>query len=183
MECRIVNISASFNCGFPINLTEISEKVESTSYNKEKFNGLIMRVKSPKFTATLFPSGAIILTGCKSTEKTEEAAHKTVSILNNIGYDADVYSFKIQNIVGAGMFNKPINLQQVYEFLRNNIEEFGMKPSLEPEFFPALICKFKDSSFSCSLFCNGKFHVTGCKTEGDMFYIERNIIHLMHSIK
>jgi len=168
---RIVNISATFNFGVHINLDSLKALLPSSKYDPRTFSGLIFRYQDLGFTATIFKNGYVVITGTKSIEDTEMAAAATRDLINDCGYSVRINELELQNIVGAGDFGIKINLEELYERLRKFSAD-GIIPSLELELFPGLICRFKDTKLSVTIFRSGKFFITGCKKEIEITRIE-----------
>ena len=64
----IVNVVASTKLAEAFDLPKIETELEGAEYNKEKFPGLVYRVKAPKAAFLIFTSGKVVCTGSKNVE-------------------------------------------------------------------------------------------------------------------
>ena len=68
-DFKIQNMTATFNCGFPIRLESFLYAYHANStYEPELFPGLVYRMVDPKVVLLIFVSGKVVLTGAKSSE-------------------------------------------------------------------------------------------------------------------
>ena len=74
-ETKVVNIVSSASMGVTLDLHEISERFAEAEYKKQKFPGLIYRMKKPKVAILLFSSGKLVCTGAKTIYQTKEAVN------------------------------------------------------------------------------------------------------------
>ena len=81
----------------------------------------------------------------------------------------------IANIVATGRFSKPIDIVKVYESI--NFEE----SEYEPETYPGLlvIVLFNGGKRHVTLYRNGKFIITGARSEKELNQIYDEIIRLL----
>jgi len=69
---------------------------------------------------------------------------------------------KIVNIVATGRFPKPLEIEKLY--LTLNLEE----KEYEPEIYPALLVKVGENRTHVTLYRNGKYIITGAKSEKEL---------------
>ena len=62
--CKIDNITASFNLGYTVSLSNLALQLNSSKYNPERFHAVYF--KTDKGTAVIFSSGKINIVGAKS---------------------------------------------------------------------------------------------------------------------
>ena len=170
-ETKVVNIVSSASMGVTLDLHEISDRFAEAEYKKQKFPGLIYRMKKPKVAILLFTSGKLICTGAKTIDQTKEAvnilrdrlktlfAEKHPEELENIPKELDV---KIQNIVATGDLGTIINLDKAVVYLSFEKVEY------EPEQFPALVYRIDEPRTVFLLFGSGKVVCTGGKNIEDI---------------
>jgi len=180
---RIVNISATFQTKSPLDLSYLKSVVQEAKYNPKVFSGFIKRFLDDKFTATMFQNGNVVLTGTTSLLRTNIAARKVKNFLNMFNIDVEIHELKIQNMVGSGNIGRAINLENLYSAMRRDIFGLNTLPSLEPELFPGLICRFKEKRWSTTIFRSGKYIITGCKEENDILFVENCIRDYIVAIK
>jgi hypothetical protein len=68
-QITIVNVVATGSLGKDIDIPRLAAKLESIEYNPRCFPGLIFRLREPKTSFLLFPSGKMVCTGTKSEEQ------------------------------------------------------------------------------------------------------------------
>ena len=170
-ENKVVNIVSSASIGVALDLQEISDRFAEAEYKKQRFPGLIYRMKNPKVAILLFSSGKLVCTGAKSVDRSREAvnilrdrikslfAEKYPEELENIPKELDV---KIQNIVATGDLGTIINLNKVA--VRLSFE----KVEYEPEQFPGLVYRIDEPKMVLLLFGSGKVVCTGGKNIEDI---------------
>ena len=170
-ETKVVNIVSSASMGVTLDLQEISERFDEAEYDKQRFPGLIYRMKKPKVAILLFTSGKLVCTGAKSIDQAKEAvnilrdrlktlfAEKHPEELHNIPENVDV---KIQNIVATGDLDTIINLNKVAVYLSFEKVEY------EPEQFPGLVYRIEEPKVVLLLFGSGKVVCTGGKNVEDI---------------
>ena len=171
VETKVVNIVASASFGVSLDLPEISERFDEADYNKQRFPGLIFRMKNPKMAILLFTSGKLVCTGGKTISQTKEAVNilldhirtlfseKHPEELHNVPENVDV---KIQNVVATGDLNTILNLNKVAVFLSFEKVEY------EPEQFPGLVYRLEEPKMVALLFSSGKVVCTGAKNTRDI---------------
>ena len=170
-ETKVVNIVASASIGVTLDLQEISERFAEAEYDKNRFPGLIYRMKKPKVAILLFTSGKLVCTGAKSIDQTKEAINiildrirtlfkeKHPDELDNIPQEVDV---EIQNIVATGDLNTVLNLNKAAVYLSFEKVEY------EPEQFPGLVYRLDEPKVVALLFGSGKVVCTGAKNTKDI---------------
>ena len=65
---NVENVVASTKLADEFDLYKIEAELEGAEYKKEKFPGLVYRVKAPKAAFLIFTSGKIVCTGAKNIE-------------------------------------------------------------------------------------------------------------------
>ncbi|MFX1379528.1 MAG: TATA-box-binding protein [Promethearchaeota archaeon] len=127
-------VKTSLNLEENIDLQKVSQAVQNTEYNSERFPGLFARFSHPKCVIILFKNGKIILTGLKSFNHIKLALNRLILKLNKIlekNINKNLIHPKVVNIVITANFNIQINLDRAAVKLENSI--------YEPEVFPGLI--------------------------------------------
>ncbi|MDI9312037.1 MAG: hypothetical protein QM535_17620 [Limnohabitans sp.] len=163
---KLVNISLTVKLSCAVDLKKISDDI-NCRYNPSKFNGAILKVNKPRTTFLIFNSGYVVITGVKKTDDIEKSETNLTKFLRNKGYIVNINERIIRNLVFSGNFKKNINLPSLYNYIR----EIGFiketSASYETELFPALICNIKNKKWSISIFHNGKYHMTGLKSNNE----------------
>ncbi len=158
---KIQNIVASSSLEHDVPLIKLAEALPNTEYNPEQFPGLVMRIKEPKTTALVFSSGKIVCTGAKSMGKVKLAVLEIIKYVAKIKIHINIQpKIVVQNMVASGAIGMDLNLNSLAMDLENT--------EYEPEQFPGLVYKLKDTRATFLLFSNGKIVCTGTRSEAKL---------------
>lgn len=158
---RIKSTCAAFD------LHTISQLLPNSSYDKQKFAAITVRLHQPHCTILLFTSGKMVLTGCKDYAECCWASLNMVSLLRvslpHFGFT--LQEVIIQNIVGNVdlMLGKThrLNLDRLYR-------EENVFCTYQKNMFPGLIYRANQCPVVLLLFCSGKIVITGGKSRRDI---------------
>ena len=82
-DLTIQNITATFDCGFPVRLEALVYAHSSNAtYEPELFPGLVYRMADPKVVLLVFVSGKVVVTGAKSVDDIGTAVESILEILS-----------------------------------------------------------------------------------------------------
>ena len=175
-ELKIVNIVASTSLGKDIPLIKLAEKLPNTEYNPEQFPGLVMRIKEPKTSALIFGSGNVVCTGARSMSKLRESIKQIIKNVEKIGIKITVQPrVTVQNMVASGGIGMDLNLNSLAMDLENT--------EYEPEQFPGLVYKLKNTRATFLLFSNGKIVCTGTRGESQLKDAVMLLVKTLNSLK
>ncbi|XP_022179031.1 TATA-box-binding protein-like [Myzus persicae] len=158
---QVQNIVCGANMGCPLDLLRIVMWTSNSEYNPLRFNGLIMRLRTPNVTSLLFPSGKMIMQGAKDDQTGNIGCRKVAKILEQLGHNIQFCDYTVHNIVCTWDVGFPIMLEE----LNTAHSQFT---SFEPEVFPALIYRMVRPRAVFLMFVNGKVVLTGLKTKSDI---------------
>lgn len=150
MIIETVNTTAVIDIKCKVDLDNLPFK--NAKRGNSRFKVLLVKRRSCR--ALIYESGKIILTGNKNIVAARRAARTLVKTLVAFGLPATMGSFYIANLVGKVQFPAAIN---IIKFATE------CKASYEVELFPAAIYNL-GGRISATIFPNGKFFITGCKT-------------------
>ncbi len=168
---KVENIVASISLKTQIPLKKLS-KLPNAQYNPEQFPGLVFRLPDMHVTFLIFGSGKLVCTGGRSKEDIMNAMSKLLKELRKIGVNVrSPWKVDIQNIVASGNLNRSLDLNKI----AYGIEE----TEYNPEQFPGLVYKLRNSKITFLLFGTGKIVCTGAKNISE---IETAIKILLSSI-
>ncbi len=158
LDINIVNVVASVTLNQKFNLLDIVKNFRNVEYNRERFPGLVFRLKRPKTATLIFSTGKMVCTGAKSEKLAKSAVNKVVRELKKNGI---VVLGKpviiIQNIVASANLHSKVDLETACDVLDNVM--------YEPEQFPGLIYRMADPKTVLLVFTSGKIVCTGGKSE------------------
>jgi transcription initiation factor TFIID TATA-box-binding protein len=152
-----------------LDLKGISESMPNSSYDKQKFAAITIRLQTPLCTVLLFSSGKMVITGCKTYVQTITAGYEIVLILQQIypHKKINLSEVVIQNIVG----NTDIRLQEnEYIDLEDMTKKHNIYCTYLKNMFPGLIYRPRQSPVVLLIFLSGKIVITGGKSCHDVEY-------------
>lgn len=159
---KMTNVVSGFDIGIKVDLKDIARRALNAEYNPNRFNAVVMRIREPKTTALIFPSGRIIVTGAKSVDDSKLACRKIARIIQKLNYtQAQLKDWKVVNLVG--LIELPFEINVTRLAIR--------KPFLgmwEPEIFPAFVGRILKPKMTFLAFSSGKIVVAGFKKQKDL---------------
>ncbi len=158
---KIENIVASMALSDNFDLKHISSHLENAEYDKDKFPGLVYRIKMPKTAFLVFGSGKANCTGAKSIKDVDAAVEILSKDLEGLGYTITSKSYIVQNIVAGATLGTELDLDAIAIGLGFENVEY------EPEVFPGLVYRIKDPKVVVLIFRSGKLVITGAKSQTD----------------
>ena len=160
---KIENVVATSSLETKLDLEEATVVLNGSEYDPEVFPGLIFRMTDPKTSILLFRTGKIVCTGGKTVEDARAGVNKVKTLLNKGGIETvkDI-EVTVQNIVATYSLEEDLNLNTVAMVLGLERVEY------EPEQFPGLVYRVKDSCAVLLLFGTGKMVCTGAKNVEDL---------------
>jgi len=176
-DVKIQNIVVSCDL-FTNNCTvkKVVKNIENVQYDPLKFPGACIRLKEPKVSILLFDSGRIVISGLKSEDLIIKAIDLLKSKLKKFGVTfSKKPEWKIQNMVASGDIGFPLQLTNVVYNLENT--------EYNPEQFPGLVYKPKDTRLSFLLFNSGKIVCTGGRSREEIITAVKALIEKLKSIK
>jgi transcription initiation factor TFIID TATA-box-binding protein len=163
---QIVNVVASASLKHGIDIYAACKVLPRSKYDRDKFPGLIFRMKKPKASFLLFSSGNMVSTGAKSEKNVTRAINKIIRMLKKEGIIIrGKPKITIQNIVATGDLRGRIDLPTLY--MLSGVR--GGNVMYEPEMFPGLIYRMQEPSVVLLIFSSGKTVCTGAKNETDVY--------------
>ena len=172
---KIENVVASSSMGEKLDLDEVSRALEESEYDPDKFPGLVYRISDPKTAILLFTSGKVVCTGGQTVDDAKTSVNKMKKLLNDNDIEtADSVETTVQNIVASYELGVDLNLNSVAITLGLERVEY------EPEQFPGLVYRLRDSPVVLLLFGSGKMVCTGGKVIEDL---EEAVDHIKDELK
>ena len=166
---KIENIVASMALSDHFDLNHISSSLENADYDKDKFPGLVYRIKNPKTAFLVFSSGKANCTGAKSINDVDIAIEILSNDLRGLGYPIGPPSYVVQNIVAGASLDTELDLDAIAIGLGfENIE-------YEPEVFPGLVYRIVEPKVVVLIFRSGKLVITGAKTQEECEFAKTNV--------
>ncbi|XP_072230066.1 uncharacterized protein [Leuresthes tenuis] len=151
----IQNVISTVKLGCSLDLNLIARNTWNTEYRPKTYMALVMRIRKPRATATIYESGVILCSGAKSPDDSRRAARKFARIVQKLGFPVRFLNFQIHNIVATCPFF-PLYLEALHL-------AYHKHSSYEHELFPALFLKVV-SGINATIFAHGKVNLSGAKT-------------------
>ncbi len=172
---KIENVVASSSMERKLDLEEASRILDGSEYDPEKFPGLVYRVKEPKTAILLFTSGKVVCTGGKTVDDARSSVNQVKDLLNDGGVEiSNEIQVTVQNIVASYGLGADLNLNSVAITLGLERVEY------EPEQFPGLVYRLRDSDVVLLLFGSGNMVCTGAK---DIKDLENAVDHIKGELR
>ena len=157
---NIQNVVGSADLHQKIDLASIVRAFPTAEYQPDRFPGLVYRLKKPSVVILVFGTGKLVVAGAKSSNMVLRAVSKLVQEFKAHGIviltEPDV---TVRNVVASAELGHTVDLEEATNILDGTI--------YDPEQFPGLIYKIKDSKASMLIFSNGKLVCAGAKTEAE----------------
>uniref|UniRef100_A0A3Q3WQW3 TATA box-binding protein-like 1 n=1 Tax=Mola mola TaxID=94237 RepID=A0A3Q3WQW3_MOLML len=147
LDIIVTNVVATFRTRCHLNLRTIALEGTNVIY-KPEVGKVLMKLRKPKITASIWSSGKIICTGAKL------GARRLARCLQKLGFKVRFSAFKIVNVLAVCSMPFAVHLT---DFTKNN------RPiaSYEPELHPAATYRIKHLKATVQVFSTGSITVTG----------------------
>lgn len=169
MAYRKCNVTATASLSCNVDLKLLHQNETRSWYCPEKFPGLLLYLKKPNVTATIFKNGKMNIAGGLNEKDLRRAANivsrrvraacfkHLVSVTNkNMRATGPILTdFRITNIVVKMKVKGKINFEKM-------IEDNKSKFTYEPELFPGIHYRLAPNIVA-TIFHTGKIYVTGFK--------------------
>uniref|UniRef100_A0AAY4D004 TATA box-binding protein-like 1 n=1 Tax=Denticeps clupeoides TaxID=299321 RepID=A0AAY4D004_9TELE len=159
LDITVTNVVSVFRTRCHLNLRTIALEGVNVIYKPET-GKVLMKLRKPRITASIWSSGKIICTGATSEEEAKIGARRLARCLQKLGFKVRFSDFRVVNVLAVCSMPFQIHLIQ---FAKNN------RPiaSYEPELHPAVTYRIKHLRATIQIFSTGSITITGnILTEG-----------------
>lgn len=153
LDIIITNVVCVFRTRCHLNLRKIALEGINVVYKRE-VGKVLMKLRKPRITATIWSSGKIICTGATSEEEAKFGARRLARCLQKLGFLVKFTEFKVVNVLAVCTMPFEIRLP---EFTKSNRPH----ASYEPELHPAVCYRIKTIRSTLQIFSTGSITVTG----------------------
>ena len=182
---KIISISGILNLNCAINLKLISQKIKSSEYDQIILNkALIIKLKN--ITINIYQNGKIILTGAKSEKEAKKFFIKITKNIKKISSKEIKKEFKIQNIVSSYNINFRLNLEILFEELKELIDCDKNNCTFVRNNFHMVILNINninEQKIIITFFESGKIVITGVNKINDIENIFKKVYPLLIKAK
>jgi len=177
IEINVQNIVASTSFADKLDLDVIAQSFDEAEYEPEQFPGLVYRLNNPKTATLLFRSGKANCTGAKTIEAVKTTIKIIGEKLEKIGVEIHKnQDIVIQNIVATSNLHGELNLSEVAISLGLENVEY------EPEQFPGLVYRIRESKVVMLLFGSGKIVCVGARKIEDVSLAVEKLLKELSSL-
>ncbi|KAI5057409.1 hypothetical protein GOP47_0027424 [Adiantum capillus-veneris] len=174
------NVVATTNLGCTLDLKEIILSARNAEYDPGRFSGVVMRIREPRTTASIFSTGKLVCVGAKSVEESKLAIRKFARIISKLQPNAmprpQVKDFKVHNIVATCDVKFKVRLESL-SYAHGNFSTY------EPELFTGLIYRLIHPKVILLIFQSGKVVITGAKAVSDIEDAFENIYPILRTFQ
>ena len=164
INMEIVNMTVLFDLNNKIDLWKLVEVLPDAIYNPHTFSGAKIRELQPNYSALVFCSGKVVITGTTSMAKANAAASHLVGMLED-DFDVSFGTLIVKNLVASFHHGRRVDLVEFYN-------KHKKESSYEIELFPALFYKPKHIKGTITIFSTGRINLTGVRTFEDLLDLE-----------
>ncbi|KAM9551044.1 TATA box-binding protein-like 1 isoform 1-T7 [Salvelinus alpinus] len=153
LDIIITNVVAVFRTRCHLNLRTIALEGVNVIF-KPEYGKVLMKLRKPRVTASIWSSGKIICTGATSEDEAKQGARRLARTLQKLGFKVRFSEFKVVNVLAVCSMPFAIRL---IDFTKNN------RPiaSYEPELHPAATYRIKTLKATVQVFSTGSLTITG----------------------
>ena len=158
---NIENVVATAALHQNVDLESIARSFPTSKYDPNTFPGLIYHTRKPDVAILIFSSGKMVVAGAKSERMAKRAVSRVVDELKMAGLvilgEPDTV---IRNVVASADLSRRIDLEDMATKLEITI--------YDPEQFPGLIYRQKDTKGVLLIFANGRLVCSGARSLVDV---------------
>ncbi|XP_046877517.1 TATA box-binding protein-like 1 isoform X1 [Hypomesus transpacificus] len=153
LDIIVTNVVATFRTRCHLNLRTIALEGVNVIY-KPEVGKVLIKLRKPRITASIWSSGKIICTGATSEDESKVGARRLARILQKLGFKVRFSDYKVVNVLAV--CSMPFSIRLI-DFTKNN------RPiaSYEPELHPAATYRIKHLKATVQVFSTGSLTITG----------------------
>ncbi|XP_061425440.1 TATA box-binding protein-like 1 [Lethenteron reissneri] len=152
LDILITNVVCVFRTRCHLDLRHIALEGANVMYKRDE-GKVLMKLRRPRITSTIWSSGKVICTGATSEEDAKIGARRCARCLQKLGFKVRFCAFKVVNVLAV--CSMPFEIRLV-DFTKTH------RPiaSYEPELHPAATYKIKSLSATLQIFSTGSITLT-----------------------
>jgi transcription initiation factor TFIID TATA-box-binding protein len=172
----IQNIVATAYLGKDLDLNSIHKRLRFVEYNPKKFSALIVKLREPRASASIFSNGKVVVSGTKSVDDALIAARRFARMVQKLDPEVTFGKFAIQNMVANGDLKFRVKLREFHNAFPNECK-------YDPEIFPGLTFKNSSPKLSVLISSSGKVVLTGGKNKEDIDFVFQSLQNKLENFK
>lgn len=158
------NVVATFHLGAPVYLFYILQRIAGVCFNPRCFAAAKLRCE--KGTHLIFSAGSVVCPGANSVQMARIAAYDCAMLLTQIGIQAEVSKFTVQNVVSTADAGFRIDLFDL-------ATAYPINAHYNPDCFPGLMFRLSTMQLVIIAFESGKCIITGVSTREQSLFAWR----------
>lgn len=162
--------------GIELNLDELNDSLEHTTYNPEKYPAIIYKISNEldinsSTTANIFSSGKAVIVGGKTNEDINATVDELVGILEDKLETNINHTEAVNNMIVMSTYKTEFNLTSLTIHLGLEDTEY------EPEQFPAIVKRLSvnNSSGVALIFTSGKVAYVGANSVNEVLELKNHL--------
>nr|XP_027200204.1 TATA box-binding protein-like protein 1 [Dermatophagoides pteronyssinus] len=152
VDINISNVVTNFNVRCHLNLRQLATRGSNVVYRRER-SIVLMKLRHPSITASIWSSGKITCTGATTEESAKCASRRVARTLQKLGYPVKFRNYRIVNVLGACRL--PFGIK-IHEFS----DTHRPLASYEPELHPGATYRIKELKAVMTIFQTGSITIT-----------------------
>ncbi|XP_054153419.1 TATA box-binding protein-like 1 [Oppia nitens] len=152
VDITISNVVTNFSVKCHLNLRQIASKGSNVVYKREQ-SMILMKLRAPSVTASIWSSGKITCTGATTEDSAKCGARRIARCLQKLGFKVKFNSYRVVNVLGTCIL--PFGIK-IHDFSA----EHRPIASYEPELHPGATYRMKDIKAVLKIFQTGAITIT-----------------------
>ncbi|CAF1071253.1 unnamed protein product [Rotaria magnacalcarata] len=136
IELFVSNVVCSFALGCKLNLRKIAMEAANVIYKRDHAM-VLMKIRNPYCSATVWSSGKVTVTGTTSEDDAERAARRIARCLQRLGYKTKFRNYRVVNCLATCSMPWPIDIVKLSRTYPGDV-------SYEPEIHPGATVRLKN---------------------------------------
>ena len=158
VEVQVENIVVSYTISSSLDLPKLAEILPDATYNPDEIPVIVLKFSKPRSMVTLFSTGNVVMTGCRSMEAVYEVMKMVSDRLYIVGVQCDkTPEIKVKNVTTSTDLKQSLKLRHLAKSLQTG--------EYTPNVFPGLIYKGNNPNTVILLFDSGKIVCNGNNLE------------------
>ncbi|KAF7488272.1 TATA box-binding protein-like protein 1 [Sarcoptes scabiei] len=174
VDITISNVVSNFSVRCHLNLRQIATRGSNVVYKREQ-SIILMKLRQPQVTASIWSSGKITCTGATTEEQAKCASRKIARSLQKLGFRVKFSSYRVVNVLGACRLPFGIKIHEFSDVHRPIA-------SYEPELHPGVTYRIKDLKATLKIFQTGSITITAPSIRNVQLAVE-HIYPLVHEFR
>jgi len=157
-------VVTNFSVRCHLNLRQIATHGSNVVYRRDQ-SIILMKLRDPHVTASIWSSGKITCTGATTEETAKLASRKVARVLQKMGFRVKFGSYRVVNVLGACRLPFGIKIHEFSDVHRD-------LASYEPELHPGATYRIKELKAVLKIFQTGSITITAPNVQNVQLAVE-----------